>query len=98
MLPARWEGRIDHAPSFCIMSSKAEALHANERQSRLGIVPALQMLWRLDKDDLQGRPHHGFDQVATVRRSIGLADNDMGMQCRLALLIPGNVAYQGQHL
>ncbi len=61
-------------------------------------MTAAQVPGRLDEDHLQCRPDHRFDQVAAVRRPVRLADDHMGVQLRLALLVPGYVADQGKDL
>src|SRR5262245_23709593 len=72
-------------------------LDIDERQPRLWIEAPPQGVRRLDQDDLEGRSHPRFQEMASVRRPVALADHRMRVEAWRAAL-DGDVSHEGQHL
>src|SRR5262249_13028191 len=69
------------------LSCSSSQLNAYQCQSRLLVDFLPQVRGRLDEDDLQGRPDVSLHQVAAARRAVGPADDDVGVDLRLAVLL-----------
>ena len=73
-------------------------LCCDERQPALGILPLVQVPRRLGQHHLQCRPDMRFQEMATHCGAVGAADDNVGMQRRLAVGPKGYVAKEGNNL
>ena len=53
-----------------------------DSQTRRFVVLTLQVLRRVNDDDLKRRSDKSFDEVPAVSGTVAFSNNDMGMHCR----------------
>ena len=76
-------------PGFVAMSLFTRRLvvpNVYDGEAGLLVGPLLQMIRRLDQDDLQRRSHVGFEEMPAPGRAVAAAEYHVGVQLRLAFV------------
>src|SRR5687768_9854986 len=87
-------------PSARIVSAFRNPLYRQIQKGKAEFAAhrAAQMLRRFHNHDFQGRSNVGIQQVTAMSGAIRLADDDVSMELRIALVVLGDVAHERHQL